>query len=247
MNSEPQKDAQTLAIDLSIPWKNTTVSAVVTDKPSNFPFARRPTLWYDSTADLVYSIGGFPYSDAKINGSTIWAFQPDGNGGAPWQKNTSEGDLLWSQITPTFGALTATSDDSFYSLGGSIPPSSNDFAGTPSVAQSGMAVFEFQSNTWKNLSSSGYQASGFGVMGQAEYVGMFGKKGTIVFLGGDAPTGSFYSYATGSSLVDMSVVSIYDIDSGNWLTQQTTGDIPDRRYAFCMAGAAEKDAKSYEL
>lgn len=74
-----------------------------------------------------------------------------------------------------------------------------------------------------------------------------GKKGTIVFVGGDAPASAVWLYVQGFSLSNMGTLNIYDIDSGNWLQQETTGDIPHGRYAFCMIGAGENDSGSYEL
>ena len=190
-------------------------------------------------------MGGFQYSE--IQGPTIWAFKPDGNGNAPWQKLVDETDQLWSRISPSFGGLTATSSNSFYSLAGAAPDPETIFQGQQVNAYPGMAVFDYQSSQWTNISSSGYKPKGFGILGQAEFIPTFGKKGTIVFIGGDAPTVPSWSYCEGSSLTDMSTVTIYDIDSGDWLQQKTAGDIPPSRYAFCMVGAGESSAGSYEL
>lgn len=194
---------------------------------------------------MVYSLGGFPFFEA--NGSTIWAFKPDGKGHAPWEKLIGETDQLWNEISPAFGGLTAISNGSFYSLGGVDPPVNEVFAGVPTTTYPGMAVFDDQSSHWKNISSSGYESQGYGVLGQAEFIPIFGKNGTIVFVGGDAPTGPSWSYCEGSSLVDMGTVTIYDVESEKWLQQKTTGDIPRGRYAFCMVGAGETSTGSYEL
>lgn len=193
----------------------------------------------------MYSFGGSPYSNIT-NILTIWAFQPDGNGNAIWQTVINETDPVWNTISWAFGALTATSNDSFYSLGGVRPPDSF-VSGAPTSPYPGMAIFDFQSSQWKNASSTGYKPQGYGILGQAEFISSFGKKGVIVFVGGNAPTDPFWPYAKGSSLADMTRVNIFDIDSGNWLQQTTTGDIPQGRYEFCMAGAGENGSGSYEL
>lgn len=235
----------TIAIDLSKSWKTSSIPYKITNTTSSFPTARKPSIWYDENSDLVYSFGGSPYSNIA-NIATVWAFKPDGNGNALWQTVVHETDSVWNTISWAFGALTATSNDSFYSLGGIRPPDSLTF-GAPTFAYPGMAIFDFQLNQWKNASSADYKPQGYGILGQAEFIPIFGKKGIIIFVGGNAPTIPFWPYSRGSSLADMTTVNVFDIDSDNWLQQKTTGDIPHGRYAFCMAGAGENGSGSYEL
>jgi hypothetical protein len=214
------------------------VNAIANSKPANFPPSRRATLWYDPVDKSVFSWGGWTYNTTAKKG--IWAFKPDGRGGAVWEERYSPSEV---DVTPSFGALTSFSPTSLYSLGGCL------FDDEPSVHSSisGLTVFDFQHKVWKNISSTGYSSSGYGVLGESEFVPLFGQNGLLLALGGESPPNQTYLYESGTALRDMSDISVYDIHANQWYHQTATGDIPPGRSEFCMVGAQQKDNSSYEL
>ena len=227
----------TLAIDLSISWTNATVNAFSNPKPSEMQLARRPTLWYNEENHFVYEWGGWSYGDES---DLVWTFAPDGNGGSSWTQNpapTSAGDV--SLIAP-FGSSFTYSPGAFYSLGGTLKTGFG-------IAVAGLTSFNFTSNTWNNGSSGGATTSGFSVQAEAAYVPNFGSNGLLVNLGGDSPLNDTYQYEKGAALADMSNITIYDIESGTWYHQITSGPAPPGRSEFCIVGSAASDNSSYEM
>lgn len=87
---------------------------------------------------------------------------------------------------------------------------------------------------------------GFSVQGQAVYVPVFGKEGVIIFIGGDAPTS--HDWFPGSSSVSMTEITIFDIYSGKYYSQQATGpEIPIQRGLFCAVGVGPTDSTTWEM
>ncbi|KAH0558554.1 hypothetical protein GP486_004787, partial [Trichoglossum hirsutum] len=233
--------SSTVAISLSSSWTNATVNGVTSVKPSGYNDRRRPMLWYNPTADMVYSYGGWPYY-AGMDGS-VWGFKPDGKGGAPWERVNPPPQASGSGLLGTFGSQFASSSDAFYSLGGvTLFPSQSPFLSLP-----GLIISDFQKNSWSNESSLAYSSNGYGVLGEAQFVPIFGKEGVVVVLGGSLPSNQTFGYEEGVDLADMSHVSLYDVSSGQWHVQTASGDIPLPRTEFCMTGAPAADGSSYEI
>jgi hypothetical protein len=83
------------------------------------------------------------------------------------------------------------------------------------------------------------------VLGEAQYIPIFGEEGVIIYLGGDKPTSRDYVIA--SSVVDMSTITVYDIKSGNYYDQTTVGStIPTPRSGFCSVAVTGSNA-TYEM
>jgi len=194
-------------------------------------------LWYDPNDNSVFSFGGWPY--LQETGYTIYSFQPDGHGGAVWEQSFGTSDVLWQSFVAPFGAQYASSSKAFYIHGATEIYINNSI--------SGLAVFDFQKYDWANDSSSGYSDSGYGVLGEAQYVPISGSDGVLVFLGGSTPQNQTFQYHTGIDLSSMSNITIYDINAGQWYHQTATGDIPSPRTEFCMVGVSAADNSSYEM
>lgn len=211
-------------------------------------------MWYDGISNTVYWYGGAPYYD-NIQ-PAVWGFTPNDQGSVTWTTKytagigqPSTGSNTFSGFTEPAGTLWVSSPTTYYSLGGYVT-AQNDPAlsglGNYRPALSGLVTFNFQEASWRNMSSAGYQVAGFGIFGQALYIPIFGKEGILLFLGGDAPTSQ--AWDQGTSLVPMSAITIYDIQSGVFYQQKAGGsNIPAPRTQFCAVGAGAADNSTWEM
>ncbi|KAI9760361.1 MAG: hypothetical protein M1840_002554 [Geoglossum simile] len=229
---------KTFAIPLSASWTSSSVEAVVNDKPTGLDYSRKPAVWYDPVDGSVFSWGGFTYSNA--NSKTMWAFRPDGRGGAVWEQRYSSNSSFWTHFTSPGGSLAATTPLGFYSLGGALIKNNS-----PNFAMPGLVVYDFREKTWSNLSAAAYASCGCAVLGQAQFVPRFGQDGLLTMLGGDSPDDHIYK--TGGSIKDLSNVTVYDIHNQMWYYQTATGDVPPPREQFCMVSALGTDNSTYEI
>jgi hypothetical protein len=237
----------TLAVDLSQPWTNSSINAFVIEKPNDMMLYRRPTIWYESSSNTIYNWGGWAYGYDETNNtwSDIWSFHPDGHGGGTGWKKGLQPSADGSSLTAPAGGLYAASSDKFYQLGGLQQPS---WGKDPNIFLPGFTVFDSTTSEWRNSSSASATGSGFVALGEAQHVPNFGKSGLVVFLGGISTSKQteFYN-SDGIELVDTSLVTIYDIDSGAWLHQTADGAVPVARSAFCVTGAMSSDNNSFDL
>lgn len=191
-------------------------------------------MWYDGKADTVFSGGGWSYYSSPDY--SLWSFQPDGEGGASWHEPSGNAQ----EYTPTFGSAFTANNDTFYSLGGA---NSND---VPTTVV-GLATFAFDTDSWNTESSAGASQSSNSVFAEAVFMPNFGERGLIAFLGGESPRNSTYAYETGTDMVDMSNITIYDTRTQAWYHQTATGDIPPIRSEFCAVGNAPSDNATFEI
>lgn len=232
---------------MSESWTIATVNARNISKPAAMTAVRRPTLWFDPRSNLVMERGGWAYNpDASY---FLWSFTPDGKGGAEWSLDQSSSAA--QQLSATFGSAFTASTTSFYSLGGAIPGALNTTSAPPNpygfAASEGLISYDFVSSSWINSSSFGGTQAGYSVQGQAVVMPDFGKAGLLAFLGGDSPPNQTYEYEVGAALIDMSNITIYDIDSNTWYYQTATGSVPPPRSEFCAVGLAPGDNSSFEM
>lgn len=152
-------------------------------------------------------------------GNTLWAFEADGQGGGTWY---SHGKAP-SSLIRTSGALVAQSVDGVgYAISGN----------GPGGAVQGMVQYNMGSQSWTNTSTTALSANGTAVDGHLVFTGLFGEKGILIALdGSDGTTGE------AATLNDFSSIKIYDVKSGNWYEQATTGTPPEARITFCAVAA----------
>lgn len=202
---------------------------MVSNKTSNVPIARRPDIWYDPAADMVYSasgdfyvFGGDPF-DLDVAPS-LWGFRPQRNGSVVWEAQSSN---ITSNVA---GASTATSSTDHVSLGG------YRVAGSPNNPQN-FAMEEFLSFNFGNRSLYNQTLSGQQYFkGEAQYVPIYGKQGVILFFGGQ----------TQNSIVELDIIRVYDIDTGTFFNQPAS-NAPSARYASCSIAAGGSSNRSYEM
>ena len=205
------------------------------------PLVRRPQLWYNPSANLVMETGGWTYGSATQG---IWTFSPDGQGGALWSLNGSASQKA-AQVIPTFGGAYTASATSLYSLGGVAAATASDTRNSDALG--GLTIYDFQQDTWTNITSIGWSPSGYAVLSQASVMPNFGQGGLVAFIGGDAPPNQTYQYEAGVALVDMSDITVYDPTGNTWYHQIATGSVPPPRSEFCAVGSASRDNSSYEM
>jgi hypothetical protein len=240
-------DTETLSIDLSQSWTIQTINARNVSRPAAMTAARRPPLWYDPQSNHVMERGGWAY--AADPSYFLWSFIPDGSGGADWSLDQSSPAA--QQLSATFGSAFTASGNNFYSLGGAVPGGLNTSSDPLNPygfdALEGLVTYDFASSEWTNTSSLGGSQTGYSVQSQALSMPDFGKAGLLAILGGESPTNQSYLYEEGAALVDMSNITIYDVESETWYYQTATGSVPPPRSEFCAVGSAPTDNSTYEM
>ena len=216
------------------------MNALSNSKPKDMQPTRRPFLWYEAQTNYVYEWGGWPYDDNTDY--WLWSFQPDGKGSSAWSQNPAPASLGRTLSAP-FGSASASSPTAFYALGGAFVPDFTDV----NTAMAGLVSYNFSSNSWSNTSSSDFSDTSYSVLAESSFVPTFGMEGLLTFVGGSIPSNQTYLYNLKADLTSMETVAIYDLQSGHWYHQTTTGDIPPVRTKFCSVGAAAPDNSSYEM
>jgi hypothetical protein len=193
-------------------------------------------MWYDQSADFVYSMGGWNYNfngpfyveDAPVD---LWGFKPSSNGSVNWQRQPWSSDPSTNRIAANiFGGLTATSPKAHYSLGGStFADPKIQFTGEVPVRE--LVTYGSQNETW---SSTAIPDNTF-LYGEGQYIDTYGADGVIVFFGG-----------LGNTIKDLTTVLIYDIHTQAFHQQNTTNAPPNRSF-FCSVGAKAASNDSYEM
>ncbi|MCJ1465552.1 hypothetical protein MMC07_004170 [Pseudocyphellaria aurata] len=238
-----------LSIDLSQTWSNSTVTIHSTYKPTGVPNLTHSSLWYDEREDLLYSgfAGRAPtFGDRPWpSNSSLWSFKPDGAGSGSWDKVIDSDSLVWHSFTRPCQPMMAFGSGSAYVLGGfeswqTRSPWDDSFYNT---ALPGLVQFNLTTRTFSNSTAGGYSFYGTAERGAMHYVSSFGPDGLFVVMGGDD---AWHPQPDGSSLIELETISIYDPSSRQWFNQTTTGNIPQRRKEFCLAGIASNNG-TYEI
>ncbi|KAJ5968493.1 Galactose oxidase/kelch beta-propeller [Penicillium viridicatum] len=82
------------------------------------------------------------------------------------------------------------------------------------------------------------------------------ESGVLVAIGGVVEPVQFFKYKSNSSQADeskrisptfMETVSVFDVESGSWYLQKTTGDIPPQLTEFCSVLASAADGSSHNI
>ncbi|PGH28024.1 hypothetical protein AJ80_00279 [Polytolypa hystricis UAMH7299] len=238
---------ETLAFDLSTSWDLDSVEPKRFSRGRDYPETRRPSLWYDSINDYVYSYGGWAFDLGAP--PAAWGFKPGDDGAAKWEIMYTAGDSTsFDEFTLPGYALSAQSNTSFYALGGVLTSTIEGYEGLGNQpAIRGMATYDFQTEMWRNISTASsdkgtYGQEGFAALGEGKYVSTFGEEGVLIFIGGDSPTSNAWSNL--ASLMPMSTITIFDIHTEKWYTQKATGDVPRPRGTFCSVAVASNNGTS---
>jgi hypothetical protein len=173
----------------------------------------------------------------------IWSFTPDGKGGGIWNDTINSKGSFWKQITRPYNGLMAFGAGVGYVLGGASTYQTSpetESLGREIVPLGGLVKFDMTSKDLSNSTVTGTRSTGKIQMGGMHYIPSFGPKGLFIVMGGDQPTG------INDDLFDFNTVSILDPDSGQWYDQIITGNAPQPRKEFCVAGV-ESNNHTYEM
>ena len=213
--------------------------------------SRKPLLWYNPENQTVYEWSGWGYYGShNRNENWVWSFTPDGHGGSQWSQGPGPAqDTEGNSPITSFGSSAVHTSSAFYSLGGTMVPDTtvSGYTYLPETSIQGLLSYNFLTKDWTNTSSIGFASSGFSVLGEASFVPNFGAEGLLVFLGGESPPNVTYQYQGAAAVVDMATIPLYDIHTGTWHHQATTGDVPPGRTGLCVVGASPGDNSSFEM
>ena len=143
------------------------------------------------------------------------------------------GASVWDSITRPVEPMMAFGSGNAYVLGGTEDsqsiPSTVNLRGD--VAIPGLVHFNMTTKTFSNSTASGYSFNGTAEKGAMHHVPSFGPDGLFIVMGGDGFWHSDYK-----SLQNLQTVSVFDPSSNQWFNQTTTGNVPQPRKGFCLAG-----------
>ena len=153
------------------------------------------------------------------------------------------GSTVWDSITRPCQPMMAFGSGSAYSLGGF--ESSQTALSTANLDQNlpvpGLMQFNMKTQKFLNSTAGGYSFNGTAEKGAMHYVPSFGPDGLFIVMGGDDCW-----HTDPEHLTDLETISIYDPSSEQWFNQTTTGNIPQPRKEFCLAGIESNNA-TYEM
>lgn len=227
---------QDIIIDLSQSWTNDTIPSKLVSRGSATA-VRRPMLWHDEGANKIYRYGGWPLAEDGTYSQSLWSLDTSDLTSGSWSSTTTTGtNGLENDSHAPSGSAYTYANDTFYALGGSTPDWQS--------AIQGLLRYDGATGTWTNDSSVGATSSGYWSMAAAAAVPGFGSAGYLVFLGGttlETAPGSTSSML----LINLSMVTHYDLASDTWYQQPVTGDIPPSRSSFCSVSVSTTD--TFEL
>ncbi|KAK5009776.1 hypothetical protein LTR28_013455 [Elasticomyces elasticus] len=243
---------KTLAVDLSVPWSNTTVAFTTIDRGGS-PILNFESLWLHAQEPALYSFGGgqswwatWPDHHNPWPPPALWKFVPDNTGRGKWSTQTLNTTGFYGLHQPTCG-VQAFGGDVGYHLGGRL-----DFGTWPTIdwdrdlmiPQSGLVTYNMTTNRWENHTATEYSNYGTAHYGGAEFVPVFGPQGVLVVLGGWTSNPLSLDYS--ASVTPMNRIAVYEPISRTWYNQTATGKIPKPRTQFCTVGVPG-DNGTYEI
>ena len=161
---------------------------------------------------------------------SLWSFKPDGTGSGNWSEVIDSGASVWDSITRPVEPMMAFGSGNAYVLGGyesslSVP------SVTALVPVPGLVHFNMKTKTFSNSTAFGYSVNGTAEKGAMHYVPSFGPDGLFIVMGGDEVW-----HSDAKSLQTLQAVSVFEPSSNEWFNQTTTGNVPQPRKQFCLAG-----------
>ncbi|KAL8709898.1 MAG: hypothetical protein Q9225_007380 [Loekoesia sp. 1 TL-2023] len=205
-----------------------------------------PAFAYDEKNDIFYS--GFAGRVSNFGNNpdaiplSLWSFKPDGTGSGTWKEEIGSDDPAFNHLIRPFEGYQAYGGDGALVLGGLTSAQSDektkDMQGE--LPSPGLVTLNMTTKTFTNSSAESFNGKGDAVEGQIHYVPSFGPNGLFMIMGGSkVPAGN-------NSLLDFSNIWVYESATKVWFNQTATGNIPESRRAFCIAGLNSTDG-TYEI
>ncbi|KAL8753887.1 MAG: hypothetical protein Q9184_005286 [Pyrenodesmia sp. 2 TL-2023] len=238
-----QPSSTLLSIDLSLDWVNETVVFHSTSKPSGVPKLITSSFWYHENKDIFYTgITGevSDFGDApEPPPLSLWSFKPDGTGSGSWKEEISADDPAIDGLLRSVSGSEAVGGNIALVLGGVINGvSDQETSDGPSRLSPGLLEFDMTSLNFTNSSATGFNANGTVRAGQMHFVPSFGPQGIFLAMGGNS------NYT--DDLIGFDDIAVYEASTRKWYNQTVSGNIPEPRRAFCVAGINSTEG-SYEM
>ncbi|KAL9605628.1 MAG: hypothetical protein Q9179_001168 [Wetmoreana sp. 5 TL-2023] len=237
-----QASSSTLSIDLCQNWTNETVVFHSTNKPPSAPDLSITSLWYDEDNNIFYlgftgrasRFGDWPETPPL----SLWSFRPDDTGSGSWKEEIGTADPAWNHLTRTFGGYTAAGSRRALVLSGTTQDLTA--AGWPYPALlPGIVHFDMTTKEFANKTATGFNPGGRAIWGRMQYVPSFGSNGLFLLMGGDLG-------GDGTTNILFDNIWVYDAETNQWYNQTATGNIPEPRREFCIAGVNSTN-ETYEI
>ena len=166
---------------------------------------------------------------------SLWYFKPDGAGSGSWNEKLVATDARLSDLKRSDGAYVASGGSTALMLGGQVtdqtdPETTNTYQ-IPGIVEFNMTTQEFT-----NSSLAGFTFNGTGIFGRMHYVPSFGPEGLFLIMGG-LDNGTLFNFTN---------IWVYEAVSKKLYRQTATGNPPDGRVDFCLAGINSTE-ESYEM
>lgn len=243
---------QTLAIDLSTSWTNSSLNLISTKRPDGAIPLNRQTLWWDEKRKTVYCFGGEKSYGNPVGNSystppeSIWEFTPDSNGkgSGNWTQTIGPASTqaFPSDLVRVAGGISAHDDSNAYYLGGYVSAATSpkvSFLNNVGLFNiPGMLNFDFNTLDLSNTTAGGgyasqYKSGNWLNMGAMLSAPKFGSEGVFILLGDEENA--------------FTNITIFDKKSQTWHTQTATGVIPAPRTLFCAVAVENSDTHTLEM
>lgn len=232
----------TLAIPLASTWKKKDVPLQRHPK-ADFPSFMREALWLDEKESKIYAWGGRQRQKitSESKNRQLWALETSKDGPGEWEMQRPSNPAYFDSLyRPLEGLDTACNGVGYY-LNGFGHWDSDSRMNNKSVVIPGMVTYDFGSAKWTNESAEGLGYVTYS--GTATCLPDHGSQGLILFMGGvKGQQGNFNAWDS----VHFSNITFYDTATKEWYWQETSGDIPYSRRAFCSVGVPGPNG-TYEM
>ncbi|KUI60774.1 hypothetical protein VP1G_07971 [Cytospora mali] len=203
-------------------------------KNASIPNVSGGILWGDNVNKRFYLFGG-EYYDSPPTPFNLYSYDALND----WWDNL--GPISGSGINPvSYGAGVGISELGlgFY-YGGWLSNNSVSGWSGPRMATTGLIKFDMDQGSWTNNTGPDSVPRAGGTM---NYIPA-SDGGMLIYFGGVQDP-----YGNGSTVGQpMDEIFVYDIFTGQWYTQRTTGTTPQMRQRFCSGVTWADDQSSYNI
>lgn len=230
----------TLSIDCSTSWSPDTVQVREIQRPGSMPVLDEQSLLTHAPASSFYRFGGFKPFDETADGSTLWRFLTDGEGGGAWARESPNNATAFLNLDRSEAAAHTSTPDAGFIFGGKVVDL--DSQSQPENVK-GFISFNFTTKEWREWKGEGddadlpYSPDSSLFAASATYVEKYGEAGLIFLLGGMSR-----HTEPEAEYIDLRKIYFYDIAAKEWHSQITSGEAPPRRDNHCAVGAGGGNA-----
>jgi hypothetical protein len=177
----------TLPIECTTSWSPDTVKVREIQRPGSMPVLNEQSLLTHTSASSFYRFGGFKPFGETADGSTLWRFLTDGEGGGAWARESPNIATAFLNLNRSEAAAHISTPDAGFMFGGKA-------VDLDSQSQwenvKGFVSFNFTTKEWREWNGQGddtdlpYSLDGSLFAASATYVKKYGGAGLIFLLGG---------------------------------------------------------------